>query len=557
MRKFLSFFVAALICTTANSQVIKLVKDINPNSGSDPKILAALPDHDILFIANNGTNGAELWRSDGTDQGTYMVKDINPGLSDGIQDIRSVFADGLLYFIARDDSHGFELWVSDGTSGGTKMVKDIFAGPTSGVYKSHMAYYNGKIYFRGCEDGPGCELWVSDGTASGTKEFKDINPGAKSSDPEWFNINNGKLFFTARTDSFGLELWMTDGTLAGTKMVKDYASGPQNTFVNAVTPKVFDGMIYAVDQNYHLVAADSTDVYVVKDIIPAQKDQVQYLFPALGAMYFCAADLTNGAELWRTDGTANGTILIKDINPGKPGSYPQALAEVNGKLLFRATDATMGYELWVTDGTTNGTQLLKDFDNSGSNGFHTIYSEIRHRLNEVNISYVKDNVYYFGADDKVHGLELWRTDGTTAGTYMIDDLATTPDKSAGSQLNYLFIDSAYIWMSMSDGKTGNELYRYRIGDTTTTAISTTIEQQSTLLYPNPGNGSFKIEINGNSFLNGYLKVTDIAGRVVYDQSINSNQRSVLVSLPYVADGTYHVTILLDNKKEVHNLTITR
>jgi hypothetical protein len=49
--------------------------------------------------------------------------------------------------------------------------------------------------------------------------------------------------------------------------------------------------------------------------------------------------------LWRSDGTAAGTIMVKNINPSGD-SYPVFLTAVGSTLYFRATDGTNGNELW-------------------------------------------------------------------------------------------------------------------------------------------------------------------------------------------------------------------
>ena len=83
----------------------------------------------LYFVANDGTNNYEVWKSDGTSAGTVMVKDIRSG-SSGPRHLTAV--DNTLYFRADDGIYGRELWKSDGTSAGTVMVKDI----RSGIYGS-------------------------------------------------------------------------------------------------------------------------------------------------------------------------------------------------------------------------------------------------------------------------------------------------------------------------------------------------------------------------------------------------------------------------------------
>lgn len=105
---------------------------------------------------------------------------------------------------------------------------------------------------------------------------------------------------------------------------------------------------------------------LVKDINPGAGNGVsQYRerFVALGGkLFFPGNDGQNGEELWVSDGTTGGTVMLKDIYPGGIGSQPQNLAVFNGKVYFSADDDVHGVEVWVTDGTPAGTQLYKDFE---------------------------------------------------------------------------------------------------------------------------------------------------------------------------------------------------
>jgi len=127
-------------------------------------------------------------------------------------------------------------------------------------------------------------------------------------------------------------------------------------------------------------------------------------------LYFRNEEASTGKELWKTDGTASGTVLVKDINPGSSDSSPWALTTIGNLVYFHADDGTNGAELWVSDGTHDGTYMIKDINPSGSSTptrFVSVGSEV-----------------FFLANDGTHGAELWKTDGTEVGTVMVKDIRT-------------------------------------------------------------------------------------------------------------------------------------
>src|SRR6266571_555169 len=332
----------------------------------------------LFFAASDGASGVELWKTNGTDAGTVCVKNINPGA--GSTPLGLTVFNGALYFLANDGSSGAELWKTNGTDAGTVRVKDINTGAGSSspfgftVFNGINDGASGALYFRA--DGgaaTGIELWKTNGTDAGTVLVKDINTGAGSSAPVGFTVfngtndgANGALYFSA---SDGVELWKTDGTSNGTQLVKSWAvpSFPSSGFT------VFHG------------ANDGAN----------------------GALYFAADDGTSGVELWTTDGTANGTMLVKDISP--TDSNPSGLTVFNGALYFAADDGTSGVELWKTDGTVTGPVLVKDISLGGTDSNPSGFTAFNGAL-------------YFQADDGTAGIELWKTDGTEFGTVQVKDI---------------------------------------------------------------------------------------------------------------------------------------
>ena len=85
-------------------------------------------------------------------------------------------------------------------------------------------------------------------------------------------------------------------------------------------------------------------------------------------LFFAASDGVHGRELWKSNGTAAGTLMVKDIDPGPSGSYPAHLTNVSGTLFFAANDGTHGTELWRSNGTAAGTLMVKDI-HPGKEGY--------------------------------------------------------------------------------------------------------------------------------------------------------------------------------------------
>ncbi len=400
--------------------------DLNASGASSPSEFVQVGNV-AFFVADDGVYGRELWKTDGTVQGTVLVKDIRPGLEpsnpSNLTDVN-----GTLFFTADDGTNGVELWRSDGTTAGTVLVKDLQAGSTwdSNTYTylpnssdpQHLTEVSGQLFFSGDDGVNGRELWQTDGTSGGTLMVKDIATGTyfdydtysyvpSRSDPADFVNVNGMLFFSAYNfdDGSGRELWKSDGTSAGTVLVKDIFPGTY--------PYYYNGNFWADYPN---------------GSYPTKMTAVD------GTLFFVADDGTNGQELWKSDGTSAGTILVKDIYTGTSyqsgygyapnSSSPQELIEVDGKLLFIANDGVHGEELWKSDGTSGGTALLKDIE-TGSAGYLSNYPG----FTEL------DGTLFFSANDGVYGKELWKSDGTEAGTVLVKDIDTGIDTYDGQPNN--------------------------------------------------------------------------------------------------------------------------
>ena len=385
-----------------------LLKDIRPGTASsEPSQLTVCGDA-VYFTANNGSSGVELWKTNGTASGTVLVKDIWGGVNSSGPD-KLTAAGSTLFFIADNGVNGTELWKSDGTASGTVMVKDIWSGINSGCgWSSELCAVGNTLFFSAQTAEGNYELWKSDGTANGTVLVKEIRSGVVGSYPAQMIAVGNTLYFTADDGGTGTELWKSDGTAAGTVLLKDIKPGSSGS-IPAELIAAGSTLYFTADNGqsgYELWKSDGSTngTILVKEIQSGSKGSNPTHLTALGSsIYFAADDGTNGVELWKSDGSANGTILLKDIRSGATGSNPTELAVVGNTVFFVANDGANGVEIWKTNGTSSGTTLVKNIRSGslGSNPFH--------------LTALKSTLYFAATDDH-DAAQFFKSDGTEDGT---------------------------------------------------------------------------------------------------------------------------------------------
>ena len=443
--------------TAQTGEPARRVLDLNPGADSslfyqvsfpnNPELFSSLLadlDGDLIFSADDGVHGTELWRTDGTAYGTTLVRDIREGpessLFHSAYSAAAVLSDRF-FFAADDGEHGLELWATDGTAEGTTLVKDIVPGEQDSNPNDFLVG-GGLLYFLTYETYPGSpqtELWRSDGTATGTFRLMD-------GDPRGLHFVDGMLLFSAHDADHGREPWRSDGTVAGTRMLRDIFPGPMSSGGRGGT-RIGDTILFSADDGVHGTELWSTDgtsegTRLFKDVIrgsegsaavccyplgelglltvqtglgsrslwitdgteqgtvslipsdPVLLTVTDVLASAAGRVWFSRSSPETGNELWVTDGTAAGTILVQDIYPGAASSAPRRMTEFDGKLYFSATEPTTGRELWRSDGTVAGTTLVEDFwpGHEDSRPYH--------------LTPVGDRLY-LSAYDRTYGRELW------------------------------------------------------------------------------------------------------------------------------------------------------
>lgn len=479
----------------ADTNGAQLIADLAPNIISSPTEMQFIEELNgrLFFLADNGTDGMEPWISDGTEEGTVQLADINPGfqgievqshavfdewlyfsaqfnldwqlwrtdgspdgtvhLIPGVQAFWLATSNNKLWFAGDDPVNGREPWVLESKFGTPHLVKDLTPGDS---YCRQFTPIGNVTVFTAETEGRGTEPWVTDGTEEGTFLLADVQPGPDGSSPGGFVEHQGLLYFVARTD-FSTNIWSTDGTKEGTqlRLVVETELGvdyPSNLtplgdliYFLADTDVAF-GFDPATDTGFPLGVADIDHgglVPVGERLLLIQDDQATLLgydgtpgvfetlktlpgsFPyyiyvePLGDIAFVQA----GAELLTTDGTLAGTVLATElvpfpINELGVGDLDATAVGSDTRVLVGGYDTTNGFELWVSDGTGEGSFVLADIDPGLSNSYPAGYFR------------AGDNVY-FAADDGVVGRELHAIPFGQTGGYVSESFGTVCPMTTG------------------------------------------------------------------------------------------------------------------------------
>lgn len=366
----------------------------------------------VYFHFDDGIHGQEVWRTDGTAIGTYLLRDVCAGACSGSEWAMlwpGIIgrAAGMLFFVANDGVHGPELWRSDGTALGTQMVRELTPGSVGTQIPGPMLEVGGQLFFiaRTAEDG--AAVWRSDGTAKGTTLFWDPVPGPSGAlvsleaGPGWLWVQTADAW------------WRVDGTPEGTypvgsdagpalRMIRDSVGATELGELVLVTEQglavsdgspggavlihsgLEEGARFVVDREVILYPARSGPSPAPRSVwrysgglgapenlgldAVAEASTVGPLVQLTdGTVVATAYEPTTGHELWAIP-PLGPPVLLADILPG-PGSGIRfeleiygstAWKEVDGGLVFLADDGERGFEPYFTDGTPGGTVALPE-----------------------------------------------------------------------------------------------------------------------------------------------------------------------------------------------------
>ena len=518
----------------------------------------------MLFVASSPVHGKELWSTDGTQEGTFLLKEINNDYnvnalnaftynnSLDAQGYFGILGDQMFFPASSTFSGNQNLWVTNGTTEGTYKCSI----PGNEILKARwFKEFNGRLYFTAQTVANGWEIWSTDGTVAGTAMLKDINPDQGNGfqmnlDPNFFVFEN-RLWFKANDGTHGIELWSTDGTTAGTSLFTDlntgYANDPSNfdafrvgTYFN-VSPLIvagdhfyfsaFDGSSESGGLDFLFLSDGTPAGTIAPDAAPTMSGSIPKYYKPTGmtkfgdALYFFAfTGAYNGGTqsgLWKLDLATQDITFVKGVtgygDNGLSDNTPRgSMREFNGKLYFAGDDGN-DYRLWSTDGTADGTQ------------------EIFHTSNNVDSF---DTTYFFRSlpyNDKLYFVagstfseNVYSTDGTTAGTvalfpetmafgpqqFMRYGFSVSTDSSDGMVQAESDTPEAFYFATTHNIGAGYQLWRLR---EESLLVEHPLAIADVKVFPNPTQGVLNVQFQ-QAVNNGVMTLANMLGQEIRKQN---------------------------------------
>jgi ELWxxDGT repeat protein len=274
--------------------------------------------------------------------------------------------------------------------------------------------------------------------------IQDLNERENTDEFEFASLvdGNGKTFVVVR----GRELWTSYLAADDQDVIVKLGAYDSVANLTVVGDKLYFTAL-TVDKGMELYRSDGSPegTQLVKDIYPGTGNgNPAFLVNVNGTLYFSATNGTSGKELWKSNGTATTTVQVKDIFPKAGSSNPSHLTNVNSVLFFSANDGIHGYELWKSNGSTEGTMLVKDIRPESK------VSSLPDQLKNV------AGTLYFSANEPATGRELYKSDGTATGTLLVKDIRTGVGSST---IGNVTANGNILIFTANDGLTGAELWK--------------------------------------------------------------------------------------------------
>lgn len=509
-------------------------QQIGPNFGSDIRSMRKVGDY-ILFHANDGEHGAELWRTDGTEEGTILLKDINPDASSYSNDNRSVrVIDDIYYFIANSSSTGIgELWRSDGTEEGTYLLADPLTDVSaSSDILTSLIEFNGELYFYARDNG----LWKSDGTQAGT-----IQTIAEDDLPFAFtNIYRGENYFYSSNITDGVhKICRTDGTLEETVLILEVETTafvfevPRKfVWLNGHTWFIADESLYRTDDT----AAGTQLIELTNEL----EDFLYHwssnsMFEFNGDLFFhMKKDETGTQERGLFKRVGDALIYISRTPSTSNGEFTHIPTE-DGRFFFNARLDGLGEELMSTTGQIGNLTLHESAQNNQN-------------ANIERFSLV-GNTLFFDAVGNGSGRELNKlefepilqisvsTTQTNVSCFGENDAEINVEATSGTAPFSIDWDNGISGFNPQNLESGN--YSFTVTDAESTNFSQTITITEPTILEIITSELTNIDCNGNA--NGQISAEILGGTQEYTLVWNEGNDTETITSLSVGEYSLSVT----------------
>lgn len=411
----------------------------------DPRCPYPVMDNVAYFYSySNYPAPGELWRSDGTIDGTFLVKEI------GFAPPYAVF-DGFILFFNPSTTTTTELWRTDGTAAGTVRVGEPIPSYQYGE-RRFIAMVNGGLLFT-IDKLDGEQIWWSDGTGAGTAMVAETTSGRIS-------VNNNSCWqFSGHSTNqhayflHNQALWGSDGTAGGTHLLGSISlAGNTQYLTNVFTMG---------DRDYVQILSEvNSDLWeqavAATDGTPAGTRWLFFLKP--GLLVPSGDEIVNvGVEdgttgVWLSDGTQIGTDLVTEL-PATTELHidvDRLMYQSGMPIVFEMRDKQMPMQrrLWTTDGSASGTRETG-----------TIEVEMSWPPYEREWEWegLADGSLLFTGDSVRYGRELYRTDPTLTDSTLLADIRD--DRTLGSAPSDFIMWQGNLYFLTSEDRAGVALWR--------------------------------------------------------------------------------------------------
>jgi ELWxxDGT repeat protein len=514
----ISLFLIAIFTVTGIAQSVRLVKDITPGTAStfssdyipvNDGIVAGFKDK-VLFVVKDVNNALSLWTSNGEEDSTYIVHQLAPGetfLSFTNEDTSNV------YYVVRSGNNRTLFALSKSTMDTSSLI-------TSGFHFDAIKYFKNEVYY-----------------ATNSKLMK-VNPESKASELIFqfgsfrgirdMQVLNDKLIIIGGVSN-GTELFASDGTTGGTSAYFQLNNGNEGNAINYMTTvddKLF--FFYEPDEAPHsLYVTDGTTsgtmplVAIRRDLFAQNLNSTRSIFGWNGKLYFKGNPATepgNSEELYVSNGTVAGTIILQDDNENHKPDYFTPYKNV---LYFSGNAYGDNFQVFKTNGTPAGTSQAINPNSLGTGGigFGGDYMVVH-----------KDSLY-LAAWRIETGFELWSSAGTTATTKCLDLVPGT----ASSIPSQMTSTDNYLFLMYNSPEYGKELF---VLDHITVSTKD-ISDANFSVFPNPFKDNLILNFDENRYSEFQVEILNLEGKLVFQSTASNNQKINGSSLP---SGTYIVNL---------------